>query len=658
MVREAQVEYRILGPLEVWEADRRLPVDAPKQRAILAILVLHANRVVSNDRLIDLVWGDEPPDGGLKTLRFHIWKLRENLVTERQSDDGAAIATVAPGYMLQAEPDAIDALRFERLVGEAHDLLSTDPSRSIEMIDEALSLWRGAPLADFTYEEFARLDITRLEELKRSAEEDRIDAALTLGRHAEVIGELRALVDRDPHRERPWGQLMVALYRSGRQAEALDAYQQLRTHLGEGLGIEPSAEVRALEERILLQDEALLDAATAAAVGKLRGYVLHEQLGQGAFGSVWRAEQPGLGRDVAIKQVLPELANQPEFVRRFETEARFVAALEHPHIVSLFDFWRDPEGAYLVMPYLRGGSLGQAIRRGPLPPSHALKIVDEIGAALSYAHRRGVVHQDVSPENVLLDDDGNAYLADLGMAVLVGSEALPPSASPGYAPPERLAGAPASAQSDVFSLGMLAHTMVTGVRAVPDEAVRSVIAIDPGLPGAIDTVIERATTALPENRYPDSESFVAALHEAFGAEPGAAVVGVDVRNPFKGLQAFTETDADDFFGREAFVDELLGSVRSRRLVGVVGPSGCGKSSAVRAGLIPALRSGALPGSDRWLMTDLYPGSRPFEELEAGLLKVAVERRRDFAALLRSDPSDASSIIESVLPAGAELLIVI
>src|SRR5829696_5096963 len=148
----------------------------------------------------------------------------------------------------------------------------------------------------------------------------------------------------------------------------------------------------------------------------LKGYEMRERIGAGGFGAVYRAYQTTVGREVAIKIILPGLANQPEFIRRFEGEAQLIARLEHPHITPLYDYWRDPEGAYLVMRWLRGGSLRDALQNGPFEPRAAALLLDQIAGALSLAHRNHVIHRDIKPGNILLDEDGNAYLTDFGIA--------------------------------------------------------------------------------------------------------------------------------------------------------------------------------------------------------------------------------------------------
>ena len=243
----------------------------------------------------------------------------------------------------------------------------SDPRVTDEILAEALELWRGPALADLSGEPSLTGEIARLEELRLQALEEKIEARLDLGRHVQVIAELEGLTQAHPLRERLWGGLMLALYRSDRQAEALAAFERARTVLAEELGIDPSRDLQLLHERILRQDPEL-----DLKGEPLRGYRLLEQIGEGAFGVVYRATQPQVGREVAVKAVAPELANHPDFVRRFEREAQIVARLEHPHIVPLYDYWREPDAAYLVMRFLRGGSVEDLLRSGPLDPERAV----------------------------------------------------------------------------------------------------------------------------------------------------------------------------------------------------------------------------------------------------------------------------------------------
>ena len=242
------MEFRVLGPLEVADGDSLVPL-AGAQRALLALLLLSANEVVSSDRLIEELWGDRSPESGRTALQVRVSQLRKAL-----GEWGGLVVTRAPGYVLRVDAEQLDLVRFERLVAEAE---GADPGVAASKLREGLSLWRGSPLADLGFESFAQPAIARLEELRLVAIEKRVDADLALGRHAEVVGELEALVVEHPLRERVRAQLMLALYRCGRQADALAAYQRARRELVDELGIEPSVSLRELEQSILRQDPAL-----------------------------------------------------------------------------------------------------------------------------------------------------------------------------------------------------------------------------------------------------------------------------------------------------------------------------------------------------------------------------------------------------------------
>ena len=247
------VEIRILGPLEVWRNGQRLELGGGRQLALLALLAVHANEVVSSDRLIDELWDGTPPATAGKVLQNMVSQLRRTI----DPDQRGVLVTQGPGYALLVGADAIDARRFERLATQGHAELEADPARARELLRDALALWHGDVLADFAYERFAQAEIPRLEELRLATVEDRIDADLVLGGGSELVPELEALVAAHPLRERSIGQLIIALYRSGRQAEALETYKAARRVFQEELGLEPSAELRRLEQAILTQDPSL-----------------------------------------------------------------------------------------------------------------------------------------------------------------------------------------------------------------------------------------------------------------------------------------------------------------------------------------------------------------------------------------------------------------
>ena len=221
-----------------------------------------------------------------------------------------------------------------------------------------------------------------------------------------------------------------------------------------------------------------VDAEVARDPNRIRGYEVIEKIGEGGFGVVYRARQSGVEREVAVKAVRPEFANNSQFIRRFDAEAQLVARLEHPFIVPLYDYWREPSGAFLVMRWLRGGSLQSSLRSGPWSLDATLGLLRQIGDALATAHRNDIVHRDLKPANILLDGDGNAYLSDFGIAADVAAaiqlDALDQSTDwPAYASPELLRREPATPEGDIYSLGLVLYELLTGEypfgQAVPSE---------------------------------------------------------------------------------------------------------------------------------------------------------------------------------------------
>jgi len=260
------IDFRILGPLEVLDEGHRVALGGSKQRSLLALLLVHANETLTTDRLVDELWGERAPANAAKTVQMQISRLRKALAGEAGDGSAGVVVTRERGYELRLDPDRVDAHRFERLVSEGRSELAGDhPGRAASVLERALSLWRGAPLAELAYEPFARREIARLDDLRVAALEALIEAKLALGGHAEVVGPLEALIDEHPYRERPRAQLMLALYRCDRQADALQAYQDARRMLVEQLGIEPGERLRELERAILAQDPALHLAAVDAA---------------------------------------------------------------------------------------------------------------------------------------------------------------------------------------------------------------------------------------------------------------------------------------------------------------------------------------------------------------------------------------------------------
>lgn len=438
----------------------------------------------------------------------------------------------------------------------------------------------------------------------------------------------------------------------------------------------------------------------------LKSYELRQLLGRGGFGAVYRAYQPQVDREVAIKIILPEYANHPNFIRRFETEAQTIARLEHIHIVPLYDYWREPNTACLVMRWLKGGSLQDAIDQHGFWELHdAARLLDQIAGALDAAHRNGIIHRDLKPANILLDEYRNAYLADFGIAKnLIESPTYSPEddryGSPAYISPEQVMGHPVSAQTDIYSLGVVLYMLLTGrtpfldpstttvIRRQLSESLPPIQTVRPDLPHAINIIIWRATNKRPEHRYPDALSLAADFRQLItpgltpsemtsklavptprniAAGPGGKTLIVDVpiqpENPYKGLKAFQESDAGDFFGRTALVDRLIDRLAEAegrfRFLAVVGPSGSGKSSVVRAGLIPEIRSGILQGSQDWFMVQMTPGVSPITELANALTRIAVQSAGDIERELRLSEEGLLKAAKAVLPVeDTELLLLI
>lgn len=406
----------------------------------------------------------------------------------------------------------------------------------------------------------------------------------------------------------------------------------------------------------------------------IKGYHLTELVGQGGFGAVYKAQQPAIRRDVAIKVILPQYVNDPDFIRRFEAEAQLIAHLESLHIVSLFDYWRDQAGAFLVMRWLRGGNLQELLEHGHWPLNDVSRVVDQIASALEVAHRNGVIHRDLKPANILLDEDKNCYLADFGIAKDLAhftefskEEEVGMMGSPDYISPEQIKMEPVSPQTDIYSFGLMVYKLLTGRKPFAGSDLSTLISkhlmenlphlseVRPDLPADLNHVIQKATDKDPSKRFESAVELANQFKDALAktgdtvlseldhrtkpafdlAELGLSAetldslseLDIEPENPYKGLRAFQEADADDFFGRSDLIESLIARMRDdgvqSRFLAVVGPSGSGKSSVVKAGLIPQLRNGAVNGSDQWYIVEKMPGQYPMEELEAALLRIAV-----------------------------------
>ena len=661
------MDFGVLGPVQVTGPAGAVDIGGARQRRLLAALLLHAGEVASTDRVLDIVFDGEPPTGASTTIRSYVARLRKAL-SQADPDADELIETAQGGYALRINTDSIDATRFEASIETARRQLGErDPIGAAATLRQGLAMWHGNAYEEFAFEEWAQPEAARLEELKAVAHEELNDALLASGLAHDVVSATRSQISEHPLRERTRAQHMLALYRAGRQVEALRSLEEFQNELID-VGLEPSDELLRLGRSIAAHDPALrLDSPAGQ---PLRGYRVGATLGEGAHGVVYRAVQPGVGREVAVKTIRAQLADDPDFVRRFDAEAQLVANLEHPHIVPIYDYWREPGGAYIVMRLL-ADNLGTRLADGPMDVSAATTIAHQLGGALATAHRAGVVHGDIKPSNVLVDES-SAYLADFGVATLVESATGDGTSysSSGYESPELLTGESPSPASDQFALAVLIVHLLTGqlpfgTRAIatPHDRSPSIHVQRPSVPAAVDDVMWKATAWEVADRYTDVESFIDHFEAAFAGRSEPESRGHQIANPYRGLRAFTEVDQTLFFGRAALVAELVDrlghSDSSERFVVAIGASGSGKSSIVRAGLLPKLRSGSIPGSDGWLIATMVPGSNPFGELSSALRSIAT-----------LDPGPAASgtdvphegevarILDAAVPADQQVLLVI
>ncbi len=545
------MEFRILGPLEVVTDDGALPLGGPKQRAVLAHLILRANRSVQADLLIGELWGDDPPETARNTLQTYVYRLRKLLGDQRVGGrDGS--------YVLNAEPAEIDASRFEALVKQAKGLAPSDPAAAAARFSDALTLWRGSPLADLGDEPSLQGEIARLEETRLSATEHGIAAEIAMGGHSTVVSELEALTARHPLRERMWANLMLALYRLGRHAEALATYQRAREVLAEELGAEPSAELQRLHEQILRRDPALGDrepvepprvplcSLDLPADTEFASYLIERTLGRGGMSVVYLAEHQWLQRKVALKVLAPQLAEDERFRDRFIRESRLAASLDHPNIIPIYEAGGSGGDLFIAMRYVEGSDLRTLLHEeGALDPARAIVIVRQVAAALDAAHEQGLVHRDVKPGNVLLarargeDETVHVYLSDFGLTKRSASDSGVTGTGQfvgtlDYAAPEQFQGGTPDARTDVYSLGCVLFECLTGrppfqtdndaalMYAHLQEAAPVITATEPDLPREIDQVVATAMSKAPADRYPSAGVLAREASRALGLGVGTA----------------------------------------------------------------------------------------------------------------------------------------
>ncbi len=599
------MQFRVLGPLEVDAGEGPIPLGGPKQRAVLANLLVRANQVVPAETLIDEVWGEEPPEKARNTLQTYVSNLRKTLGDER-------LVGRPPGYVLRLDPFELDASRFDTLVRDAKKALPIDPHVAVTTLDDALALWRGPALADLADRSSLLAEAARLDDLRLEAQEDRVEGLLAGGDQGRAIGELETLAMRHPLRENLWGLLMLAFYREGRQAEALGAFQRAREILADELGIDPSPELARLHERILKQDPGL-----DLRGEPLRGYRLLEKIDDGLTGSIFRAIQPHVGRDVAIKLFHERIADDPAFVRRFDPEAQAVAGLEHPHIVPIYDYWREPGRAYVVSRYLRGGSLRGLGERGEsLDRDRALRIIEQVASGIAFAHRQGIGHGAVEPSDILFDPEGNAYLG--GFPIGVG-------------------GARTRPRMCASSHGSRASCWVRACRSLWTD--RS--------SGQSPAPMRR--TRMSSRRPPAPPS-----NPRGGNRRRPQTNATPTRACGHSARPTRVTSSDEARSCERLVARLDEPVTGSRFVAVVGASRrrevIGRPRRAGPGA-PAGRDGR--ARDLGSSPTMFPGLHPIEELEAALLRVAVRPASRMHDRLEAGSRGLLEVVDLVAPEGAE-----
>ncbi|MCA9918418.1 MAG: protein kinase, partial [Anaerolineales bacterium] len=687
------LSLKLLGEFQA-RLDNR-PITSFRTKATQALLIYLATdpeQAHSRDLLMSLLWPGMPDKSARANLRQTLYQLRQEIPEVKAvSTSGERVVplVIANRNEIQLNPAAaveIDVHRFEQRLAQttSHQhvelFLCADCRQHLEA---AVALYRDHFLLDFYLEDSNEFEewAHACRELYRRKVLDALENLTTICTRQEAYTEAETFAERqleiDNLRERAYRQLMTLLAQSGRREEALAIYDRCRRLLAEELSMEPSARTSELYEKILQGD---LTPQAPVAQG-VRGLTLREVIGEGAAGVIHRAYQPSVGRSVAVKVIRRKYANDPEFIRRFEMEAQLVARLEHPNIVPLYDYWRDPDGAYLVMRYIKEGSLGKALKGGAWDTNRVSRLVEQIAAALAAAHLQGVVHRDLKPANILLDDAGNAYLADFGIAKdLTGEVQMTGEGSIlgtlDYISPEQIKNEPITPQADIYSFGAVIYEALTGEKPFGKTSVVNLLyshvnepfpmisASRADLPVAVDTVLQKATAKRPADRYDSVIEMAQAFKRAiqppapqvlpYEVEQRAVAMVAEPYNPYKGLSAFQEADSDDFFGRDGLVEQLVERLLPQaagngRFLALVGPSGSGKSSVVKAGLIPAVRTGAISGSEKWFITEMTPGTDPLESLAQALLPLAVDPPSNLVQPMMRDLRGLLRTVRRVLP---------
>ncbi|MCP4289575.1 MAG: protein kinase [Gammaproteobacteria bacterium] len=663
----------LFGQPQLSQNDQPIDLKSRKGLALLAYLAVEGSGQ-SRDGLAALLWPEYDQSRARANQRRTLFTLNKTPVRDWLAADPETIA------LRLDDADQIDVVTFARLVAAG----------SIEALEQAAALYQGDFLAGFYVpdsEAFELWATIQREHFRRQALEvlDRLtEHYLKQADFPQAEITARRQLELDTLRERAWRQLMAVLAGSGDRSAALRQYQRCVRLLNDELGVPPAEETVALYERLRSETRrrGKMIAGTFAIVdGDTPEGMEKNLLGQGGMGHVYRGLDLQNDEPVAIKVLKQEVvAHKPEMVERFVREGEALRQLNHPNIVKMLAASEQDGRHFLVMEYVSGGSLQELIAAdGPLPINRVLEISLDVADALTRAHRLNIIHRDLKPPNVLLAEDGTPRLTDFGIARMVDSTQITESGlmvgTLNYLSPEGCDGQALDERTDIWAFGVILFEMLTGDRPFSGDTMPTILAAivsrpTPDLnqyradiPPALLDLIGRMLAKDPEQRV-SSVRLVGAELEAILAErpltpttPSPIPTGPPPACPYRGLFAFHEEDADFFFGREAFTQQLVAAVRERGLVAVVGSSGSGKSSVVFAGLIaqllggppnpptpfptreggdsPPLAGEGLGEGSPWLITTFRPGSDPFQALAAGLLP-----------LLEPDLSQTDQLVEA------------
>ena len=587
------VDVSVLGPLRVEDVNGPIEIRGGKERLLLARLVAASGRLVTTSELIDTLWDDDPPASAAKSLQTFVLRLR-NALEPHRSGAPAILVTDGPGYRLAVDPAQVDAERFARLARIGQQALADGrPDSAGRTLDEALALWRGPAYAGFDAS-FAHAEARRLEELRLAVTEDQVAADLALGRAAESVPELEQLVGDHPHRERLWEMLVTALYRSGRQGDALGAYERARTLLSDELGVDPGAGLRSVHARVLAHDPNL-GQPTARSTLPLELRPARALLGRDAelqrLRDAWQRAVRGRPSTIVVRG--PVGAGGSALAAAFAAEvAREGAEVRYAGPLTAAPASTAAAEGLRLLVADHAPSAGPATLvlqlAGPLAEVAAEADVIDL-APLEARHVREIVADYVPPDVV----------------DVVTQEVE-----------RRSAGWPGAVHD-------------AAIDAARERAMRRV-EVAAAATGASTVQLASARAELADN--------VALLQDTTtvlgSADPATC--------PWRGLAAYDIEDARWYAGRERLVAELVARLAATRLLALVGASGSGKSSALRAGLLAVLRRDVLPGSAAWPVVTMRPGRHPMKELARGALGQASRDDVDLLTDLVNRVDDESS----------------